>query len=131
MRLSRTDILLDKVQFKYLFLAVYLLGTSLHGMPSSQVLAEEVRENDSVIEKRILKELREDPFIKSHGIKVSVKDGIATLTGSIENRTEHAAATANAFQCGAKEVRNLLKIKKDPVIPGQKDDINDTTKEHK
>lgn len=62
MILSRTDILLDKVQFKYLFLAVYLLGTSLHGMPSSQVLAEEVRENDSVIEKRILKELREDPF---------------------------------------------------------------------
>ncbi|MFC1863050.1 BON domain-containing protein [Thermodesulfobacteriota bacterium] len=85
-----------------------------------------MQENESAIEQRISKELGEDPFIESHGIKVSVKDGTVILTGSVENIAEKAAASADAFQGGAKEVHNLLKIENDVAEPAQKGRSNDS-----
>ncbi|MFC1863682.1 BON domain-containing protein [Thermodesulfobacteriota bacterium] len=126
MNLRSNDILPDKMRFKNLFVALCLFTSNLPAMCSSQVLAGEMQENDSVIEQRISKELGEDPFIESHGIKVSVKDGTITLTGSVENIIEQAAAAADAFQGGAKEVHNLLKIENNDAEPAQKGGNDDS-----
>lgn len=69
------------------------------------------KHRDRQIEQNILEEIKSDPFIKSKDFEVIVKNGVATLEGTVNNLTEHAAATADAFQGGAREVRNNLKIR--------------------
>jgi osmotically-inducible protein OsmY len=77
----------------------------------SHAYAGEIKESDTTIEQRVSRELGKDPFIKHYEIKVTVINGTVTLTDSVENILEQAAATGNAFQGGAKEVHNLLRIK--------------------
>ena len=70
-------------------------------------------QEDRAIEQSIMEEIRSDPFIASEHIKVTSKNGVVTLKGIVNSLTESAAATADAFQGGAREVKNHLKVRVD------------------
>lgn len=65
---------------------------------------------DWVIFKNIQNELWWSPFIDSDILTVSVKDGIATLRGTVHNWAEVGIVIENAFEGGAKGVRNHLMV---------------------
>lgn len=62
----------------------------------------------------IKSELWWSPFVDEKKIEVSVKDGIAYLSGKVDDINERDAAEKNAFEGGAKEVINYLKVKDNP-----------------
>lgn len=47
-------------------------------------------------------------------ISVSVADGVATLTGEVDTLRARRIATQNAYEGGARRVRNRLKVLDDP-----------------
>jgi osmotically-inducible protein OsmY len=55
-------------------------------------------------------ELAMSPFVDADFIHVTVRDGVVTLKGSVEDQSAFDAATANAIEGGAKKVVNLLTI---------------------
>lgn len=74
---------------------------------------ERVERSDREIMQGIKKELQESPFVDSDKITVNVKDGVATLSGTVDSWTVHAAAIAGAYQGDAVSVRNCLKVRND------------------
>ena len=55
-------------------------------------------------------ELSMSPYVDADHIKVTVRDGVVTLKGSVEDQSAFDAATSNAIEGGAKKVINLLTI---------------------
>lgn len=55
-------------------------------------------------------ELWWSPFVDEENVQVFVKDGVATLTGSVDSWWERDIATENAFEGGARHVRNNLVV---------------------
>jgi osmotically-inducible protein OsmY len=51
------------------------------------------------------------PYLDLDKIDVTVTDGVATLTGTVDNWTEWGAAQDNALEAGARRVINNLQIK--------------------
>ena len=64
------------------------------------------------------KEIREDvkdqlfwsPFVDEEQVSVSVFNGVVTLTGNVETLSERRAAEENAYEGGAKKVKNNLTV---------------------
>jgi hypothetical protein len=75
---------------------------------------------DQEIEQEIIEEIENDSFIESKDIIVTVVNEVVTLEGTVNNLTERAAATANAFQGGAKQVWNHLKVRDSPMLTNKK-----------
>jgi osmotically-inducible protein OsmY len=50
------------------------------------------------------------PFVDGHEVNVSVEDGVVTLTGQVDTWAERADAAENAWEGGAKDVRNELTV---------------------
>jgi osmotically-inducible protein OsmY len=48
--------------------------------------------------------------VDSKKVTVGVTDGVATLTGTMDNQNERNAAFENVYQGGAQEVRDLLQV---------------------
>lgn len=65
---------------------------------------------DSVLEQEIENELMWSPFVDANEVNVTVDDGVATLTGSVDSLAESSAAQENAFEGGAAGVINELRI---------------------
>jgi osmotically-inducible protein OsmY len=63
---------------------------------------------DLEIARDVEKELFWSPFVDSEDINVEVEDGVVTLRGTFESRSEFHAATKNAYDGGAVAVRNKL-----------------------
>jgi osmotically-inducible protein OsmY len=79
---------------------------------SLKVVGLEVpRKTDSVVQEQIEYGLRWSPYVDSKGIAVSVKDGIATLSGNASSWQEKIAATQIAQRAGAESVLNQVKVK--------------------
>jgi osmotically-inducible protein OsmY len=70
--------------------------------------------DDWEIKKDIEDELWWSPFVDEEGISVAVTDGLATLAGVVDTLRERRVATENAYEGGAKQVRNLLKVRYGP-----------------
>lgn len=68
------------------------------------------RKNDSQIKNDIMHEFFWSPFLDEKKIDISVKDGMVTLTGSVDSLMEYDAATENAYEGGARQVNNELKV---------------------
>jgi osmotically-inducible protein OsmY len=68
------------------------------------------RKNDQEIADNIESELFWSPFVDSDQVDVSVDDGKATLTGTVDSWSEYNAATQNALEGGAVVVNNKLRI---------------------
>ncbi|MGD9115282.1 MAG: BON domain-containing protein, partial [Desulfobacterales bacterium] len=69
---------------------------------------------DWEIKKDIEDELWWSPFVDEGDISIAVADGVATLVGVVDTLRERRVATENAYEGGAKQVRNLLKVRYGP-----------------
>ena len=63
---------------------------------------------DAEIKQDIEDQIFWSPFVDSDTVEVSVDDGEAQLTGTVDSWSERAAATENAFEGGAMWVDNDL-----------------------
>ncbi len=68
---------------------------------------------DSELKEEIRDELDRSPFVNSDQISVSVRNGVATLSGGVENKGEIADAVENAYEAGAKRVKSRLWVDPD------------------
>jgi osmotically-inducible protein OsmY len=59
-------------------------------------------------------ELRWSPFVDEVNVSIDVMDGVATFTGEVDTLRERHIATENAYEGGARQVRNRLKVKYGP-----------------
>jgi osmotically-inducible protein OsmY len=66
---------------------------------------------DSVIQHDIESELWWSPYIDSDSVNVLVKNGVATLSGTVDNYFERDIAIENAREGGAKSVVSQLTIR--------------------
>lgn len=65
---------------------------------------------DPGLKEAVERELFWSPFVNADPIRVEVRNGVVTLSGRSENRKEMANAVKNAYDAGAKLVRNKLWI---------------------
>ena len=68
-------------------------------------------EPDGEIEAQIRDEFFWSPFVDGDNIAVTVENGTATLTGSVDTKSERSLAEANAYEGGAVQVINNLMVK--------------------
>jgi osmotically-inducible protein OsmY len=66
---------------------------------------------DGEIEAEIREEFFWSPFVAGDTITVSVENGIATLTGSVDTKSDRSMAEANAYEGGAFRVINKIEVK--------------------
>jgi osmotically-inducible protein OsmY len=69
---------------------------------------------DWVIRKDIESELWWSPFVDADDVSVTVSDGVATLVGVVDTLRDRRVATENAYEGGARHVRNELKVRRGP-----------------
>jgi osmotically-inducible protein OsmY len=62
------------------------------------------------LEKAVRGELSWSPFVDEDPIRVHARQGLVTLQGSVEDKSEMAAAVENAYEAGARRVNNQLRI---------------------
>jgi osmotically-inducible protein OsmY len=70
---------------------------------------------DAEIKDDIEDEMFWSPFVDGKKVAVSVENGIATLTGTVDTWGEHNAAIENAHEGGARDVRDQLKVRQGPA----------------
>jgi osmotically-inducible protein OsmY len=70
--------------------------------------------DDWEIKKDIEDELWWSPFVDEDDVSVTVTEGTATLVGVVDTLRERRMATKNAYEGGAKHVRNELKVRYGP-----------------
>lgn len=68
------------------------------------------RNPDWEIRQNVNNQLRWSPFVNEAAVDVSVEDGVVTLTGTVYSWTAKNEARKNAFQGGAKNVRDQLVV---------------------
>ncbi len=51
-----------------------------------------------------------NPFVDADEVFVTVKDGITTITGVLDSRSERQAAAENTYDGGALSVGNDIKV---------------------
>jgi osmotically-inducible protein OsmY len=69
------------------------------------------RRADRAIERDIEDELLWSPFVDSDEVNVTVRNGVATLTGSVDTWADYAWAEENAREGGARAVENDLSVR--------------------
>lgn len=70
-------------------------------------------QSDRKLKEDIRSELNWSPFVDEDDIQVSVRNGVATLSGTVEDRSEMNDAIENAYEAGAKRVINQLEARED------------------
>ncbi|MBD3184206.1 BON domain-containing protein [Candidatus Poribacteria bacterium] len=73
------------------------------------------QKDDLEIKQDIRDELFWSPFVDSDEIKIDVEDGTATLKGTVGTWFEFNKAQENAFEGGARWVKNNLKVEFGPI----------------
>jgi osmotically-inducible protein OsmY len=66
--------------------------------------------SDKEIRENVKDELFWSPFVDEDQVNVSVFDGVVTLTGNVETLSERMAAEENAYEGGARKVKNKLTV---------------------
>lgn len=66
--------------------------------------------SDDAIARRIKRELKWSPYVDESQVHVTVHDGKATLTGTVDSYRERQAAAEGALEGGAIRVENQLKV---------------------
>jgi osmotically-inducible protein OsmY len=70
----------------------------------------DLRRGDTSLRASIIDELEGSPYVDSDRIDVRVRNGVAILTGTVEDRDALIAAEENAYEGGARKVVNNLRI---------------------
>jgi hyperosmotically inducible protein len=78
---------------------------SMHAVASQQTA---VKTADHTLDERIEKRIHSDAALKKHDVKVSVDDGVATLTGTVAAEADRARATRLATIPGVARVNNQI-----------------------
>lgn len=86
---------------------------------SSIITKPHLNKPDSKIKEDIEKELWWSPFVNEKEVKVEVKDGVATLSGTVDTELERKYAEKNAMEGGAIAVTDDLQTRFGPntLIP--------------
>ena len=66
--------------------------------------------SDADIREDIESELAWSPFVDANEVTVSVENGVATLTGTVDTWAEYNAARENAYEGGAASVITKLEV---------------------
>ncbi len=66
--------------------------------------------SDRSLATAVREELSWSPYVHEDPIQVNVRKGVVTLKGSVEDRSEMAAAVENAYEAGARRIKNELRI---------------------
>ena len=80
-----------------------------------EVMGPWMHKDDWEIEQQVNEALWWIPYVDDDLVSVTVTDGVVTLVGVVDSLRARRTATANAYQAGAKKVRNLLKVRYGPV----------------
>src|SRR5205085_5628138 len=73
---------------------------------------------DDTIADQVMLKLTSDPVVKGGGLKVDVKQGVVTLTGTVEIAKQHDKAESLARKVkGVKSVVNKIEVK--ARVPGR------------
>lgn len=72
--------------------------------------------DDADLKSSIESEFFWSPYVDQDQVQVAVKDGVATLSGTVTDWGEHGAAIENAYEAGAKTVKDDLKVKHGPAV---------------
>ena len=80
----------------------------------ASAISEPHHKPDSVIKKNIEKELWWSPFVNEKEVHVTVRDGIVTLTGTVNTNLEREYAEKEALEGGALIVQNHLLVEFGP-----------------
>lgn len=66
--------------------------------------------SDRDLANAVRRELSWSPFVDEDPIRVNAQQGVVTLQGTVEDKSEMAAAVDNAYEAGARRVNNQLRI---------------------
>ena len=77
---------------------------------ANRLYHEELRQLDRELREDIRDELAYSPFVDEERVRVKVRRGVATLTGTVEDRSAMVAAVENAYEGGARKVINKLRV---------------------
>ncbi len=72
------------------------------------------QQSDWEIKNNVKSQLWWSPFVSQDKISVKVDDGIVTLEGDVDTFQEKAAASKNAYEGGAIDVKNRLQVRQQP-----------------
>lgn len=72
---------------------------------------------DDTLQERVEKRLRESNTVDARDVRVEMKDGVATLTGTVATDAERAAAEHQAYAAGATDIVDLLQLR--PQVAAQ------------
>jgi len=71
--------------------------------------------DDTMLERQIEQELWWDPRVNADTVEVEVRDGVAVLTGIVEDRQEHDAVIENVLEVAPRGIDNRLRPPEAPV----------------
>ena len=69
-----------------------------------------LKKSDAELRERVEDQMFWSPFVDADEVKVSVSDGVVTLSGRVDSVQEGGSAVKNAYDAGAASVRNMLKM---------------------
>jgi hyperosmotically inducible protein len=95
--------------------------------PAKAAVAKPAPVDDKTLTDRIDAKLKADAKLKRFDVDVSVKNGIATLTGKVRTAAERVRAGRDAHVPGVTKVDNQLALDKDAGKP-LTEEVKDTTK---
>lgn len=77
---------------------------------------------DDALRAEVLNELRFNPTLRPAAVQVQAEQGVVTLRGTVDRWTQRLEAAREAFQAGAVEVNNLLRVREAGApAPGELD----------
>ncbi len=88
----------------------YAWQTRAQARTQTQPGGEEKGPDDAAIRREILQQLTWSPYVSVNEIRVSVKDGVATLSGSVDTAVQRRVAVENAYEGGARRVVDKLAV---------------------
>jgi osmotically-inducible protein OsmY len=83
---------------------------SVDDYPWYDYAPEATWKQDAEIKQDIENEIWWSPFVDSADVHVTVSDGVATLTGTVESWSAREMASANAYEGGAQRVVNQIQV---------------------
>lgn len=72
-------------------------------------------QDDWEVKEDVREQMEWSPYVDSERIKVTVEDGVVSLTGTVYNWQARKIAELNAYEAGADRVRNLLDVEYGPM----------------
>ena len=99
----------------FAFAAALIVATPHHAVAATEQRAAATTSDsaDKAIDARITRRINADASLKKHHVKVSVNDGIATLTGTVATDGQRARAERLAVGAGAARVENRIEVDRD------------------